>query len=101
MARHTMATTVCLSQGVPIETVSQMLGHTNIHTTQIYAKITNEKISKDMTALTNKIGDKYQLETDRPKSDFRNIKRIRKKQKGMLPQRKRSDFLLNKESEKK
>lgn len=101
MARHTMATTVCLSQGVPIETVSQMLGHTNIHTTQIYAKITNEKISKDMTALTNKIGDKYQLETDRPQSDFRNIKRIRKKQGGMLPQRKRSDFLLKKESEKK
>ena len=101
MARHTMATTVCLSQGVPIETVSQMLGHTNIHTTQIYAKITNEKISKDMAALTNKIGDKYQLETDRPQSDFRNIKRIRKKQKGMLPQRKRSDFLLKKESDKK
>ena len=101
MARHTMATTVCLSQGVPIETVSQMLGHTNIHTTQIYAKITNEKISKDMAALTNKIGDKYQLETDRPQSDFRNIKRIRKKQEGMLPQRKRSDFLLKKESQKK
>lgn len=101
VARHTMATTVCLSQGVPIETVSQMLGHTNIHTTQIYAKITNEKISKDMAALTNKIGDKYQLETDRPQSDFRNIKRIRKKQKGMLPQRKRSDFLLKKESDKK
>ena len=101
MARHTMATTVCLSQGVPIETVSQMLGHTNIHTTQIYAKITNEKISKDMAALTNKIGDKYQLETDRPQSDFRNIKRTRKKQKGMLPQRKRSDFLLKKESDKK
>ncbi|MCD8042012.1 MAG: site-specific integrase [Tannerellaceae bacterium] len=48
MARHTFATTVCLSQGVPIESVSQMLGHTNIHTTQIYAKITNEKISRDM-----------------------------------------------------
>lgn len=101
MARHTMATTVCLSQGVPIETVSQMLGHTNIHTTQIYAKITNEKISKDMTTLTNKIGDKYQLETDRPQSDFRNIKRIRKKQEGMLPQRKRSDFLFKKVSQKK
>jgi integrase len=70
MARHTMATTVCLSQGVPIETVSQMLGHTNIHTTQIYAKITNEKISRDMAALTDRIGDKYQVETNRPKSDF-------------------------------
>lgn len=84
MARHTMATTVCLSQGVPIETVSQMLGHTSIHTTQIYAKITNEKISRDMAALTNKIGDKYKIKTDRPKSDFRNIGKIGKRKKSML-----------------
>jgi hypothetical protein len=84
MARHTMATTVCLSQGVPIETVSQMLGHSNIHTTQIYAKITNEKISRDMAALTDRIGDKYQVETDRPKSDFRNIGRIGKRKQSML-----------------
>jgi site-specific recombinase xerD len=79
-----MATTVCLSQGVPIETVSQMLGHTNIHTTQIYAKITNEKISRDMAALTDKIGNKYQLETDRPTSDFRNIGKIGKRKTAML-----------------
>jgi len=79
MARHTMATTVCLSQGVPIETVSQMLGHTNIHTTQIYAKITNEKISRDMADLTARIGDKYHIPGDRAASDFRNIKRIRSK----------------------
>ncbi|KAA6339219.1 Tyrosine recombinase XerC [termite gut metagenome] len=84
VARHTMATTVCLSQGVPIETVSQMLGHTNIHTTQIYAKITNEKISRDMAALTDKIGSKYQLETDRPISDFRNIGKIGKQKTAML-----------------
>lgn len=84
MARHTMATTVCLSQGVPIETVSQMLGHTSIHTTQIYAKITNEKISRDMAALTDKIGDKYRIETDRPASDFRNIGKIGKRKKSML-----------------
>jgi len=84
MARHTMATTVCLSQGVPIETVSQMLGHSNIHTTQIYAKITNEKISRDMAALTDRIGDKYQVETDRPKSDFRNIGKVGKRKQSML-----------------
>ncbi|MFV0398362.1 MAG: tyrosine-type recombinase/integrase, partial [Bacteroidales bacterium] len=84
MARHTMATTVCLSQGVPIETVSQMLGHSNIHTTQIYAKITNEKISRDMAALTDKIGDKYQVETNRPQSDFRNIGKVGKRKTAML-----------------
>lgn len=41
LARHTFATTTTLSKGVPIETVSKMLGHTNIETTQIYARITN------------------------------------------------------------
>jgi len=61
LGRHTFATTVCLSQGVPIETVSRMLGHTDIRTTQIYAKITNDKISRDMAELTNRLGDKYQM----------------------------------------
>ena len=51
IGRHTMATTVCLSNNVPIETVSSILGHKNIRTTQIYAKITKEKVKKDMTAL--------------------------------------------------
>ena len=60
-ARHTFATTITLSQGMPIETVSRLLGHTNIKTTQIYAKITNEKISRDMSALTERLGDKYRL----------------------------------------
>ena len=48
LARHTFATTMTLGKGVPIESVSKMLGHTNIQTTQIYARITNEKISHDM-----------------------------------------------------
>lgn len=52
LARHTFATTTTLGKGVPIETVSKMLGHTNIETTQIYARITNSKISSDMKGLS-------------------------------------------------
>lgn len=51
MSRHTFAT-MMLSKGVPIETVSHMLGHSNITTTQIYARITNQKISDDMQKLS-------------------------------------------------
>ena len=54
LARHTFAT-MTLSKGVPIESVSKMLGHTNIKTTQIYARITNKKIEQDMLALAEKL----------------------------------------------
>ena len=52
--RHTFAT-MSLSKGVPIESVSKMLGHTNIKTTQIYARITNKKIEQDMLKLSDKL----------------------------------------------
>lgn len=54
-ARHTFATTVTLSNGVPIESVSKMLGHKDIKTTQHYAKILDRKISDDMKLLKLKI----------------------------------------------
>ena len=54
-SRHTAATTVFLSNGVPIETVSSMLGHKSIKTTQIYAKITKEKLNQDMETLAAKL----------------------------------------------
>ncbi|MFO7719648.1 MAG: site-specific integrase, partial [Gillisia sp.] len=51
LARHTFATTVTLSKGVPIESVGKMLGHKSLKTTQIYAKVLDEKVEKDMEML--------------------------------------------------
>ena len=58
LARHTFATTVTLSNGVPIESVSKMLGHTKISTTQVYAKVVERKLSDDMLLLREKLASK-------------------------------------------
>ena len=54
VARHTFATMI-LNMGASMESVSKMLGHTNIKTTQIYARITNQKVARDMMAVASQI----------------------------------------------
>jgi site-specific recombinase XerD len=61
LARHTFATTVTLTNGVPVETVSKMLGHTSIRTTQIYAKVIERKVSEDMKGLRTKLANQGPL----------------------------------------
>lgn len=63
MARHTFATTVTLTNGVPIETISKMLGHTRLATTQIYAKVVERKVYDDMQMLREKLEHKNDLGT--------------------------------------
>ena len=58
-ARHTFATTITLSQGMAIETISKLLGHKNIRTTQIYATITHSKLDGDMERLSKRLDTLY------------------------------------------
>lgn len=61
VARHTYATEITLSHGVPLETVSKMLGHSRIGTTQLYAKVTDNKIDTDTKALDKKIAERFSV----------------------------------------
>lgn len=54
-SRHSFASEVCLLNGVPIETISRMLGHTDVKTTQIYAKVSNTAIRRDMANLAERL----------------------------------------------
>lgn len=59
MARHTYATEIALSHGVPMETVSRMLGHSRVDTTQIYAQVTDDKIDTDTQSLDERIAERF------------------------------------------
>lgn len=61
MARHTFATTVTLSNGISLESVSKMLGHKNLRTTQHYAKILDKKVSQGMDPLFKKFKQESKL----------------------------------------
>lgn len=79
-ARHTFASVICLSQGVPIETLSKVMGHKHIKTTQQYAKVTQDKIDGDMTALDCNIGGKFSLNgiDSAPSTILKDISRRRR-----------------------
>lgn len=55
IARHSFSTSIMLDHGVSMETLSKVLGHSNIKTTQIYAKVTNKKVSYEMNILSKKL----------------------------------------------
>ena len=74
IARHTFATTVTLNNGVPIESVSKMLGHKSIKITQIYAKILDQKVSEDMGLLKDKFATREQEKNQRADQQITYIK---------------------------
>jgi site-specific recombinase XerD len=61
MARHTFATEICLNNGVPMETLSRMMGHSTMRSTQIYGEITGRKVKKDMQKLSERTAGKYHM----------------------------------------
>ena len=69
MARHTFATTLSLMNGIPLETVSKMLGHKYTTTTQIYAKVTNQMIDNAISRIEDQIGERFQCPTLKEESD--------------------------------
>lgn len=61
LARHNFATLITLSQGVPLETVSRMMGHYELKSTQIYSKLIDQKVNEDMKALIGKSANQYKM----------------------------------------
>ena len=74
MARHNFGSLITLSQGVPLESVCKMMGHRNISTTQLYAKLTHQKVNEDIKQISLKVKSKYELPEWNKGSD--NVKNI-------------------------
>lgn len=72
-ARHTYASLITLSQGVPMDTVRELLGHRSWKSTRIYAHLTQEKIGADMGNLQSRIGDKFILSDNITKPDTASL----------------------------
>ena len=70
MARHTYASLITLSQGVPMDTVRELLGHRDWRSTRIYAHLTQEKIGADMGDLQSRIGEKFILSDNMKKEEL-------------------------------
>ena len=64
-ARHTFATQICLANEVPIETISKMMGHASVRTTQVYAELTNQKLQQDFGRLLKDNDDTYSIPQDK------------------------------------
>ena len=74
VARHNFGTLITLSQGVPLETVCQMMGHKNMRTTQIYSRLTHQKVDEDVKKLTQRIGNKFRMpEWNKDRENIKNI----------------------------
>lgn len=69
MARHCYASVVTLSQGVPLETVAELLGHTDWRATRIYAQVSNDKIGEDMQRLNKRLSGKFQFDNKSQNED--------------------------------
>ena len=73
-ARHNFGSLITLSQGVPLESVCKMMGHRNISTTQLYAKLTHQKVNEDIKRISMKVKSKYEIPEWNKGSD--NVKNI-------------------------
>lgn len=74
MARHSFATLICLSNGMPIETISKMMGHRSIRTTQIYAEITGQKVGRDMEKLAESLNEAFGM-SEKEQSQVVNLRK--------------------------